>query len=488
MAYRPLSREQTWLLPPTLEELVPADHPARFVGAFVDALSRADWQALGVGPDGELLGAPAYHPRALLGVWLYGFMSGVRSARKLEGACRDQLPYLWLTGWQRPDHNTLWRFYQAHRAGLRPLLKRTVQTAVRLGLVDLAVQAVDGTKVGGNAARERTYDAAGLERLLERTEAAITDLEAQNTTSGEGESPHLPPALQAKQALAAQVRTALAAVQADAAGARVNLTDGEAVLLKTRQGYVAGYNAQAMVAPLAPGAAGGTGLMITAADGTTDANDSHQLLPLLAAAAANLEQRAAATLADGSYESGANVAACAAAGEALYTPAGPRREPGPYHKDRFRYDAASDTYTCPEDQVLRYRGETQRPGEPPLRVYRAETAVCRACPAYAACVKSRRGGRVLERGPYDAAFQAHRAQMATPAARARYRQRKQLPEPAFGIVKEQQGGRRFLLRGLAAVQAEWSLLATAFNLRTLWRVWARRAIGQAGRAQPAGAW
>ncbi len=65
-----------------------------------------------IGLEGEPLGAPAYHPRALLSVWLYGFMTGVRSSRKLEAACRDQIPYLWLTGWQHPDHNTLWRFYQ----------------------------------------------------------------------------------------------------------------------------------------------------------------------------------------------------------------------------------------------------------------------------------------------------------------------------------------------------------------------------------------
>ena len=45
-------------------------------------------------------------------MWLYGFMTNVRSCRKLEAACRDQIPYLWLTGWQHPDHNTLWRFYQ----------------------------------------------------------------------------------------------------------------------------------------------------------------------------------------------------------------------------------------------------------------------------------------------------------------------------------------------------------------------------------------
>jgi transposase len=110
MPQRPLNREQVWVLPPSLQELVPADPPARFVAAFVDALGRREWGELGVAAEGSALGAPSYAPRVLLGVWLYGFMTGVRSSRKLEAACRDQLPYLWLTGWQRPDHTTLWRF------------------------------------------------------------------------------------------------------------------------------------------------------------------------------------------------------------------------------------------------------------------------------------------------------------------------------------------------------------------------------------------
>ena len=124
MPWREMTREQGWLLPPTLDELLGDDHPARFVAAFVDGLTQAEWVELGVDTKGEALGAPAYHPRALLCVWLYGFMTGVRSSRKLEGACRDQVPYLWLTGWQHPDHNTLWRFYQAHRHHLRNLLRQ----------------------------------------------------------------------------------------------------------------------------------------------------------------------------------------------------------------------------------------------------------------------------------------------------------------------------------------------------------------------------
>lgn len=123
MPLRPLNREQVWMLPPTLGELIPNDHPARFVAAFVDTLDHDAWVELGIGIDGEPLGAPAYHPRALLCIWLHGFMTGIRSSRKLEAACRDQVPYLWLTGWQHPDHNTLWRFYKAHRDAMRRLLK-----------------------------------------------------------------------------------------------------------------------------------------------------------------------------------------------------------------------------------------------------------------------------------------------------------------------------------------------------------------------------
>ena len=61
--------------------------------------------------------------------------------------------------------------------------------------------------------------------------------------------------------------------------------------------------------------------------------------------------------------------------------------------------------------------------------------------------------------------------MSTDLAKQAYRLRKQLIEPVFGITKEHMGARRFLLRGLVNVAAEWNLLAVAFNLRTLWRIW-----------------
>ena len=86
MPLRPVNREQSWLLPPTLDDLLPDDHPARFISVFVEEMDRDAWANMEIDVDGEPLGAPAYHPRALLSVWLYGFMTGVRSSRKLEAS------------------------------------------------------------------------------------------------------------------------------------------------------------------------------------------------------------------------------------------------------------------------------------------------------------------------------------------------------------------------------------------------------------------
>ncbi len=471
MPLRRFSREQDWLFPPSLEELIPKDHPVRFVAAFAEAMDRAAWADLGIDLEGEVLGAPAYHPVVLLCVWVYGFMTGVRSSRKLEAACRDQLPYLWLTGWQHPDHNTLWWFYQANRQGMKKLFKRTVRTAMSMGLVDLALQAIDGSKIAGNATKVRSFDAKALEGLLERTEKAIADLEAQNKAEADRQAPRLPAQLAKAEALREQVRSALEAVKGQE---KVNLTDREARLMKGRQGIVAGYNAQAVVSPLDEKVAGGTGMVITAVEVVNDPEDHAQAVPMLKEAEATTGQRAGASLLDGGYHSGENLEACEEEGFTVLMPeAQTKALENRYHKDHFQYDADKDSYSCPQGQQLSFSGIKRRKGRPEMRVYRTSAAVCSACPAFGSCTKDKRQGRALEIGPQEEELRRHRALMATPQAKAAYSHRKELVEPVFGILKEVQGARRFLLRGLEKVRAEWALLAAAFNLKTMYRVWQR---------------
>jgi transposase len=470
-----MNREQSWLLPPSLDELLPQDHPTRFVAEFVDGLDRAMWTGMGIDLDGEPLGAPAYHPRVLLSIWLYGFMTGVRSSRKLEAACRDQISYLWLTGWQHPDHNTLWRFYQAHRGAMRGLMKYTVRTAVELGLTDLAIQAVDGTKVAANAAGDQTYDAAGLGRLSERVEGAIAELEAQNEEGdGAPPPPRLPGELTRAQGLRKRVRSAMDRLAENNQLRRVNLTDGDAQLMKGRNGIITAYNAQTMVSPVALKQDQGNGMLITAADVVNTAADSGQLIPMVEQAEEMTGERTEITLADGGYHTAANLEAGEGRDQRFVMPERYHEAvQGPYFKDRFVYDATTDSYLCPHGQRLPFRGirRSKLRSRGPFRVYRASRTACRSCQAYGICTKDRHAGRALWIGPRDALLRQHREWMTTEEARRLYAWRKELSEPVFGILKEQMGARRFLLRGLANARAEFNLLATAFNLRTLWRVW-----------------
>ena len=474
MPLRDMDREQMWLLPPSLDELLPWDHPARFVAEFVDALDREGWNELGVAIEGDPLGAPSYHTRALLCVWLYGFMTGIRSSRKLEAACRDQIPYLWLTGWQHPDHNTLWRFYKEHRQAMRSLFKRTVRTAIAMELVDLAVQAVDGTKVFASAARERNYDAKRLGKLLDRVEKAIVDLEAQNEAGEEAAPALLPEELAEKRVLRDRVRQAMDELARLEDTKFINLTDGDARMMKTRYGILPAYNAQAMVSPFDPEGGGGS-VLITAVDLVDEPNDYGQLTPMLEKAEETTGSKAGMTLADGGYHSGRNLEECARRGQVVAMPQAPRRRSAehPYHRYNFTYELESDSYICPQGQTLRFVG-IHRSGKVMARRYRGSAPVCRSCPAFGVCTKDGVRGRSLVVSFHDEALYRHRAWMSTDEAREVYKLRKQLVEPVFGIVKEQQNVRRFLLRGLANVAAEWTVLATAFNMRVLWQKWRSR--------------
>ena len=142
---------------------------------------------------------------------------------------------------------------------------------------------------------------------------------------------------------------------------RVNLTDGDAQLMKGRHGIEAGYNAQAMVLPLNPAKATRSGMLITAADVVNKASDSAQLVPMLEMSEEMTGTHVPMTLADGGYHTAANLRAGERRGDVLVM--AERYHPGvqgPYFKDRFVYDAATDSYLCPQGQRLPFRGVRKR--------------------------------------------------------------------------------------------------------------------------------
>ena len=303
---------------------------------------------------------------------------------------------------------------------------------------------------------------------------AIAALEDQNEGETDRAPVRLPEELADKRYLRDQVRRAMDELEDPKGRKSINLTDQDARFMKIRQGFSPAYNAQAMVSPVTTGQET-SGMLITAVELVDEPADYARLIPMLQRAEETTGVKMPLTLADAGYHTAAALQGCADRGQQVAMPESPRGMAldHPYHKDRFIYDADSDTYRCPQGQVLSLvRGRFARKTK--KRMYQTSKHICQACPVAGACLTRGSPSRSLAISPYDAALRRHRAWMATDEARSAFKKRKELVEPVFGIIKEQQGLRRFLLRGLANVAAEWTLLATAFNLRTLWRVWSAR--------------
>src|SRR6476659_1347650 len=163
-----------YLFPRALEDWVRADDPARYIRAFVDSLdlremAGEEWAQVTEDPNGR----PHYAFDLLLEVWLYGYLYNIRSARKLERACRQMMPLVWLAGMWEPDHNTLWRFWTRYRHALKKVFVSSVRVALEANLVGMVLQAVDGTKIASAASRSTGWHRADLKKILAAVDERI---------------------------------------------------------------------------------------------------------------------------------------------------------------------------------------------------------------------------------------------------------------------------------------------------------------------------
>jgi transposase len=245
------------MMPPCLEDWVSADHPARFLRAFVDAL---DLGALGFRPRESEEGRPSYAVDLLLKVWLYGYLERLRSRRRLERACREHLSLLWLTGRHAPDHNTLWRFWGENRAALRRVFRAGVRVAAEQGLVGMICHAVDGTKIAAVASARTTEHREDWERALGGVEASIAEMEAAVEKAEEEEAGEyqLPEPLQEAEKLREAIRASLGRME-EVKREHLHAGEPEARLMPCPGGQQPAYNAQAVVDAQARNHRGGDG-------------------------------------------------------------------------------------------------------------------------------------------------------------------------------------------------------------------------------------
>lgn len=463
---------QLLLLPPSIDDWVPQDHPVRAMRDLVDAL---DLTQLGLKQfaAGDV-GRPHYAPDLLLKVWLFGWMERIRSSRALERACMRDLAFVWLTGNLHPDHNTLWRFFRDNKEAFRKLFKLVVKFAVKAELVGFALHALDGTKVASASSMDTAQHRKVLEERLKKLDSIVEESIAATEAAEQSEqgSYALPESLRDAKRRQAKVKELLAELD-EAKTDHRHRKDPNARVVKSRKGRILGFNAQAVADEASE--------LILAADVSGDENDLKQLVPMLEQVVENAGANAELSVADAGYWSGAELDKAAKRHlPVLVNEQAESSAKGEWSKSNFSYDAERDVYVCPRGESLKREGTWSATTG---RNYSTALYRCRntECPVRSDCSKDKKG-RSIKRTEHAAALESNAAKLRDPRLHALLSKRKSIIEHIFALAKTTDGFARFTVRGLEGVQAQWALVCAAINMRKLVAFWAAGRIPMASNA------
>jgi transposase len=477
-----IDREQLFWRKVDVERLIGEDHPARAIWEFVGELDLSRYIEAIRAVEG-VAGRPALPPQLLISLWVYAYSQGVGSARALEQLCEWEPAYQWLTGAVVVNAHTLSDFRVQHDAALKGLFVQILALLSADGLITLERVMQDGTKIRASAAADSFRKKERLEQALKQ---AAEQVEAVDEMAEEESSRRRAKARQrAQRERQERLRSALKEFEKlEAEGAikdkgkmRVSLTDPEARVMKQPDGgFAPSYNVQ-----LNTDAANG---VIVALGVVQAGNDFEQLSAGVDRVEHNLGQSPDQVVADGGYVSRDNIVEMAGRGVEFIGPACDEVGKGKssyegrgvspeYHGSQFLYDAATDSFRCPQGKILSYEGKDQRQLQVSYR-YRAKRADCQACPVRGQCCPGNQvTGRSIQRTEELAEVTEFRRKMHTEQAQQIYRQRAQVAETPNLWIKAKFGLRQFSVRGLKKVgmEALWACLTYNIGLwiRLRWR-------------------
>jgi transposase len=468
MAYIYGQRSQKMLFPASIDEYLPADDPVRVYDAFINELNFAN---LGIRLDPYKGGPDEYDPKTMLKIIVYGYSMGVRSSRRLELACQRDIAFVWLTGNLSPDYRTIARFRKEHSECIRSVLRELVRLCIKWNLVEGNALFVDSTAMEADASIRKTFTPENLKERLNKIDARINTLLHESARLDQ-EQENLGSLVKVEKELLnlERIRADITAVENELnhdSLKELNTTDRDCVRVKAAGRCRAGYKVHTVV--------DGTNGLIINSDVVSSAGDRHQLSRQIENAGEVLGKDPATVVSDSGY-------ACiddAAQIPAAITLIMPSQQQvaierstlnhdtrADFTKDKFSYDAATDTYRCPAGERLTFRSLAHREDGQTIKNYRAAAGVCMRCAYWGRCTNNPHGRKVMRhelehiRERLDKIYQSPFGQMV-------YAKRKIYSELPHAHIKHNARFRRFLLRGLAGVNAEFSLHALTYNMTRL---------------------
>jgi transposase len=464
MATKQYDPKQDLLFISTPHNALPEDHLCYFIDEVVEKL---DFSSL---PDKSATpGNPEYDPRLKTKALLYGYATGIFSSRKLMCACREQLPFMFLTRGQYPDFRTLSDFRKDNLGFLADAFAQVVRIARQMGLARLGAVAVDSTKIRANAAQRTFKDREQLLKLRKKIreelyEGVLADEREDGQFGKNNTGLEMPEGLRKQTERLRRIERALEVLD-ETGYNKASLTDPESSQMRNHGQVRPHYNCQATVDV--------ESRVIVAADVSRSPADSHELLPQLDQLESNTGQSPIKALADNGYYTVENLTELESKGIEGYVPDSGQaqdakllhrgKEPPerPFEKRHFIFDPQTDTYTCPlgHKLVRKTRQESKK-----YTVYRRKD--CRACPRKSECAP-KATGRSIVRHDNEASLTRMRSRMDSEEGKRIYRERFKTIEPTFAWMKWATGFGRFRLRGKDGALTEFLLLSIGHNIKQI---------------------
>jgi len=464
------------LFPEVPDDMVAGDHPVRVIDAFVDAM---DLARLGFSKvEAAATGRPPYAPGDLLKLYLYGYLNQVRSSRRLEREARRNLEVLWLIDRVSPSFKTIADFRKDHAKAIVGVCRAFIAFCRSQALFGAEALAIDGTKIAAVASRKKVVTPKTLAKRMQAVERQIAEHLKAMDEADKQEDGAPADRVDVKAALAElaarreAIKRQAEEMKEQGLSQRV-VGEEEARLMRTpNHGHQVAYNAQIAV--------DAANHLIVAFDLTNEGNDQRLLYPMAEQGKQALGAASVTVVADVGYSNGEHGERCEEAQITAIVPRAQTVNPGGesyFDRDRFAYDAASDSYQCPAAQTLRV-GRVSNAKE--TKEYWNSKA-CRACALKPQGAKAAR--RTIVRSFHEDAREAmHRR--ATSDSRW-MTLRKSVVEHPFGTMKWMLGHPRFLIRGLRKAKAELALVALGYNLKRAINLLGAPHLLVALRAEPA---
>jgi len=499
--FKPYQQNQLMALPPNLEELIPQQHPVRVVNQVIEEINLDPLLRKYKGG-----GSSSYHPRMLLKVLIYGYLSNIYSSRKIEAAIKENIHFMWLAGMKQPDHNTINRFRSERLKGIiKKVFTQVVMLMVNSGQVDLQQVYTDGTKIESSANRytfvwgkmikahkeriakqlEELWSYAekvAAEELKDTSPVCFEQLDPEEVRKTIEQIDHVLKDKPVSKEVKKKVKYAKKnwpdklnkyKDQEEKLGGRnsCSKTDTDATFMRMKEDRMCNgelkpaYNVQIST----------NNQIILNYTIHQNAADTTTLKPHMESFKQHYGFLPKEITADAGYGSEENyeyleqnnVDAFVKYGYFDKEQSEKEKAKPPFHLDNLYYNQKQDCYYCPMGQKMKFIGIktdiTDTGYERQLSCYQAEN--CQGCPLHCLCHKSK-NNRIIE--------VSHRLNELKSKARERllseqgevHRSKRPVDvEPVFGMVKYNRGFKRFLLKGITKVDIEFGIISIAHNLK-----------------------